>query len=214
MTTKLDVFNDALLICGERFIASLSEAVESRRLLDQVWDSGGIKQCLEEGQWFFAMRTVRLDYDTSIDPDFGYSRAFTKPDDWCLTSAVCVDEFFRVPATRYVDEAGYWYSDVDELFIRYVSNDVLYGMDLLKWPSGFRDFVASHLASRVILKITDDDDRRKEVKKARKDALLKAKALSLMAGPTMFPARGSWSNARNRFPNRRDGGNSSGNLIG
>lgn len=214
MTTKLDVFNDALLLCGERFLASLSEAVETRRLLDQVWDSGGVKQCLEEGQWFFAMRTVRLDYDTGIEPDFGYSRAFEKPDDWCLTSAICADEFFRVPLTRYVDEAGYWYSDIDQLFVRYVSDDVLYGNDLLKWPSGFRDFVASHLASKIVYKIASSEDTRSEVKKARKAALLKAKALSLMAGPTMFPARGSWSNARNRFPNRRDGGNNNGNLIG
>lgn len=214
MTTKLDVFNDALLLCGERFLASLTEAVETRRLLDQVWNSGGVKKCLEEGQWFFAMRTVRLDYETSIEPDFGYTRAFTKPDDWCLTSAVCVDEFFRTPATRYVDEAGYWYADVDQLFIRYVSDDELYGMNLLKWPEGFREFVAAHLASKISYKINASEETRTEIKKQRKDTLLKAKALSLMAGPTMFPAQGSWSRSRNRFPNRRDGGNTSGNLIG
>lgn len=217
MTTQLQVYNDALLLCGERFLSSLTEAVESRRLLDQVWGtSDGVKRCLEAGQWFFAMRSVRLDYDSSIEPDFGLQRAFEKPSDWCLTSAVCLDEFFITPALRYVDEAGYWYADVDQLFIRYVSDDELYGMNLLKWPQVFREYVAAMLASRIALKISASESVRDEIKKAEKAALLKAKSLSLMAGPTQFPARGSWVSARNRFPNRRDGGNSNsgGSLIG
>ena len=39
---------------------------------------------------------------------------------------------------------------------------------------------------------------------------------SAMALPTAFLAQGNWSRARNRFPNRKDGGNPSGSgaLIG
>lgn len=214
MTTKLQVYNGALLLCGERFLASLTENREPRYLLDHVWDNNGVKSCLEEGQWFFAMRTIQLDYDTAIEPDFGYNRAFTKPDDWCLTSAVCSDEFFRSPTTRYVDEAGYWYADIDTLYIRYVSLDVAYGLNLLKWPEGFREFVEAHFASKIIDKIADSEEKRDEVKKTRRDTLRNAKNMSLMAGPPLFSAQGSWTRARNRFPNRRDGGNTSGDLIG
>ena len=79
MTTQLDLYNGALLQVGERFLASLTEQREPRRLLDQVWAANGVKTCLEEGQWPFAMRTVQVDYDPSITPTFGYARVFQKP---------------------------------------------------------------------------------------------------------------------------------------
>jgi hypothetical protein len=122
--TKLTLYNDALLLCGERFLASLTEEREPRRLLDRAWDGGAVRACLEMGQWGFAMRTIQLDYDSGIQPDFGYARAFVKPTDWVLTSGLCSDEFFRSPLTRYTDEAGYWYSDLDTIYVRYVSDDV------------------------------------------------------------------------------------------
>lgn len=81
MTTQLDIYNGALLHCGERFLASLTEQREPRRLLDRVWSSNGVKTCLEQGQWNFAMRTIQIDYDPSIAPSFGYARAFQKPND-------------------------------------------------------------------------------------------------------------------------------------
>lgn len=215
MTTKLDVFNGALLICGERFLASLTEAREPRRLLDHVWDvEDGVKACLEEGQWYFAMRTVQIDYDTDVEPSFGYSRGFSKPDDWVLTSALCTDEFFRNPQLRYADEAGYWYSDIDTLYVRYVSDDETYGRDLNKWPKAFQSFVEAHFASKIIHKIKNSEEERSRVLRIRKDAKSEAKNLSLMAEPTKFPAVGSWVRARNRFPNRRDGGSTTGNLTG
>lgn len=214
MTTQLDLYNGALLLCGERFLASLTEEREPRRLLDQVWSSNGVKACLEKGQWFFAMRTVQIDYETSIEPDFGYNRAFQKPEDWVLTSSLCSDEFFRSPLTRYTDEAGYWYSDLDTLFVRYVSQDVTYGLDMNKWPESFREYVEAYFASRIILKLSATDEVEKKIKDALKERLVTAKSRAAMADPTSFPAQGSWTRARNRFPNRRDGGGTTGNLIG
>jgi hypothetical protein len=211
MTDKLSLYNGSLLVAGERFIASLSVQEEPRRLLDQVW-TGAIKYCLEQGQWHFAMRTVQIDYDTSIEPDFGYRRAFVKPDDWVNTSGLCSDEYFTAPLTRYIDEAGYWYADLDTLYVRYVSNDALYGMDLNKWPETFREYVEAYLASRILLKIANSEDKAEKAGKLAERRLMLAKNKAAMAEPTSFPARGSWSSARNRFP-RRDGGGG-GSLIG
>jgi uncharacterized protein YneR len=211
MTTQLTLYNGALLVAGERFIASLSVQEEPRRLLDQVW-TGAIKYCLEQGQWHFAMRTIQIDYDSSIEPDFGYRRAFVKPDDWVNTSGLCSDEYFTSPLTRYIDEAGYWYADLDTLYVRYVSNDSLYGMDLNKWPETFREYVEAYLASRILLKIANSEDKAEKAGKLAEKRLMVAKNKAAMAEPTSFPARGSWSSARNRFP-RRDGGGG-GSLIG
>lgn len=200
MTTKLDVYNDALLLCEERFLATLTDNNEPRRLLDQVWASGGVKTCLEEGQWHFAMRTVQIDYDTTIAPGFGYQHGFTKPDDWTLTSALCSDPYFNAPLTRYTDEAGYWYADLDTIYVRYVSDDEGYGNDLLKWPGSFREFVAAHFAAKIGPKLAKADPDK--LAKMRKQRLLDAKNSSAMTGPTKFSAPGTWSMSRLRGNSR------------
>jgi hypothetical protein len=208
--TRLSIYNGALLVCEERFLASITEEREPRRLLDYVWDNGGITSCLEEAQWEFAMRTVQLDYDSQIDPDFGLHRAFQKPDDWVLTSALCSDEFFRAPVTRYADEAGYWYTDIDTIYVRYVSNSEDYGMDMNAWPESFKEFVYAHFAYRIIGKLQGASVEKKlEIEKQRRRALDHAKNKAAMAGPTSFSAQGSWVNARRRGVNRRDGGSRS-----
>ena len=214
MTTQLDIYNGCLLHCGERFLASLTENREPRRLLDHVWSTGGVKACLEKGQWNFAMRTVQIDYDTSIEPSFGYTRAFQKPSDWVLTSAVCSDEFFTSPLIRHVDETGYWYADLDTIYVRMVSNLDSYGMSLNDWPDSFREYVEAYFAYRIIGRMTNSESETDRLKKLSEKLLKTAKSRAAMAEPTSFPARGAWGRARNRFPNRRDGGNFTGNLIG
>lgn len=213
MTTKLTLYNDALLILGERFLASVSEEREPRRLLDQVWASGGIDRCLEEGQWHFAMRTIQIDPDPSIEPDYGYRLAYQKPDDWISTCGLCSDEWFNEPLLQYTDEAGFWYADIQPLYVRYISNDVDYGNNMNKWPKSFVDFVACHFASKIAGAIQGGKINPDDILKLREKLLKVAKNKAAMAEPTKFASRGSWIRARTRSPGRRDGGNS-GSLIG
>ena len=214
MADRLSLYNDALMYCGERSLSSLTEDREPRRLLDQVWNSNGIQYCLEQGQWHFAMRAVQVDYDPSLEPDFGYGYAFTKPDDWLLTAAVCEDEYFKIPLNQYADEKGFWYADIDPIYVRYVSNDVDYGLDLGKWPQTFAEYVALHFASRIIIKLSESHEKFANIVKLREKALIVAKNKAAMANPAAFSAKGSWSRARIRGSRRGDGGNSNGNLIG
>lgn len=215
MTTQLKIYNEALLICGERQLSAttgLTEATESRYLLDHVWNNGGVDNCLQSGQWRFAMRTIELDYTSTVEPTFGLRRAFIKPTDWIVTSALSSDEYFNAPLLDYVDEAGYWYADVDVLYVRYVSNNTSYGTNYTSWPAKFADFVAAHFASKIILKLTSDEEKRDSVLRYRQKALLEAKNVDAMGDPTRFPPSGSWVNAR-RGGSRRDKG-SRHNLIG
>lgn len=219
-TTRLQLYNDALLLVGERALASLTVNEEPRRLLDQVWNNGGVDACLEEGQWEFAMRTIQIDYDPGIAPDYGYLHGFDKPDDWILTSAVCSDEYFRSPVLRYVDEAGFWYSDLEKLYVRFVSNAASYGGDLSLWPQSFVEFVAAHFASKIILKLANKEELVRLLinpenprHSIRGRALLQAKSRCAMASPTQFSAPGRWSTSRARGTNSRDGGPTSGNLY-
>ena len=220
MTTRLTLYNDALLLCGSRALSALTDDVETRYLLDTVWNNQGVDGCLEEGQWEFAMRTIQIDYDTGITPTYGYRRAFGKPTDWMLTSALCSDEFFRAPVLRYVDETGYWYADIDTLYVRYVSNDANYGGNLAGWPRSFTEFVAAHFASKIILKVSNDPEKlrlfvnpEKPLHSIRGRALLNAKSRCAMSGPTLIPATGNWSRARAVGGARGDLGNTSGDLY-
>jgi len=212
-TSRLEIYNDALVICGERVLASLTEDRKPRRLLDHVWDNDGVDACLERGQWKFAMKTVKLDIDTDVTNDFGYRNAFSKPDDWILTSALCSDEFFTAPLLRYEDENNYWYAEIDEIYVKYVSNSTDYGQNLGLWPATFADFVAGHFAKKIILSLTQDAAVRQEVDAEYKERMMLAKNNDAMAGPQKFPAPGDWVNSRYRGRTNNDRGNR-GSLIG
>ena len=154
MATQLSLYNEALRICGERKLASLTENREPRRILDSVWDANAINYCLEQGQWKFAIRTAKLENNASMEPAFGYQYGFDKPTDLIRLTALCSDEYFNVPLTQYSEEAGYWFSDLDEIYIQYVSNDASYGNDFSLYPETYMRYVASYLASEIIDRLT------------------------------------------------------------
>lgn len=219
-TDRLKLYNGALTIIGERSIASLTTNEESRRLLDNQWNDGAVNFCLQQGQWRFATRASKFHYETAVEPQFGYPRAFAKPTDWQATAAVCSDEFFRVPMTRYSDETGFWFADLDDIYVKYISSDENYGNNLAIWPPAFTEYVKVYLASKIVMKLTNDKDRMLMITKPRSgllaEALTTAKSMDAQGDPPKFPAQGSWSRSRMGGRARgplRDGGNS-GSLIG
>jgi len=120
----------------------------------------------------------------------------TKVSDWVITSALCSDEYFKSPLTEYEDEAGYWYADLDVIYIRYVSDHASYGGDLSLWPVSFIDYVGGYFAKNIILKLTSDEKKRDDVRKELKERLLAAQNSDAMAGPVRFRPHGAWSSSR------------------
>lgn len=216
-TNKLLLYNEAVLTVGERQLSSITEVREPRLILDNIWDTGAVDHCLEQGQWNFAMRTSMIDYSPSIEPEFGFRRAFDKPTDLIRLTALCQDEFFNSPLTQYSDEAGFWVCDLDTIYVRYVSNDTQYGADYSLWPRTFAAYVALYLAYKMSLRLTQDSSKRDSIEKDMLRALADARAKDAMAEPTKFLPRGSWSRARNGGRNRgggRQDGGGRGGLIG
>ena len=74
-TTKLAVYNQALIQLKQSSLVSLTEEIEARYVLDTLYDAV-TKEMLEKGHWTFAMRSVEITQDTAITPAFGYSKAF------------------------------------------------------------------------------------------------------------------------------------------
>jgi len=213
MATKLGLFNGALLMLGERSLATLTENREPRRLLDIVWDGGGVRTCLEAGIWNFAVRAARIEYDPSAEPGFGFDRAFTKETDWVRTSIVSADEYFNpMKAYQFADETDYWYSNIETLYVKYVSDGGDYGNNLAIWPESFARYVEAYMAVRIGNKLTRSGTMvqtlKDDLKRLRDSALSK----DAMNEGTQFAPEGSWNRARRGY-GRRDRG-SRRNLIG
>lgn len=223
MTTKLQLYKDALRLCGAASIATLADEVETRRLLDEVWDGGGVRKCLERGSWQFAVRTQMLDYDVSVNPAFGYSRAFVKSSDWVTTTMICSDEFFQSPLLNYIDEVGYLYADLDVIYVQFVSDDAAFGGDLSTWTGTFSNYAAAFFASQIIHRLTSDKERvamlmgsdmSGESNGYLINALRTARSKDAMQDPTKFLPSGSWVSARAGNTRSQKDRGSRGQLIG
>ena len=147
---KLSIYNGALRHLGSRNLASLSENREPRRVLDEVWgpSDSAVKYALERGEWNFAIRTAMVQYNPSVEPDFGFMRAFDKPDDFARLAGLSIDGRFSMPMTndQYVDEATFWFADYDTLYVRYVSTHDNYGLNGAGWSQTFIEYLKLYLA--------------------------------------------------------------------
>lgn len=214
MATKLTIYNGALLECGQRELASLSEEAAARRMLDRVWDTGGVDYCLGQGQWKFAKRTLQIASSSGMAQSFGYQYAFEKPTDHIRTTSLCSDEYGNAPLLRYTQEQSWWFADTDPIYVSYISNASVYGGDLAAWPEDFSRYVEAYFASRIVKRLTQDRDEWGRIHKLARVILSDARASDAMESPTEFPPPGSWPRARHRgLRSRADRGNR-GSLLG
>lgn len=200
MASQLSLYNGALRLCEERRLASLTENREPRRLLDDAWGdgatSGAVKHCLELGQWTFATRSARVDYDPGIAPDFGYRYAFPKPEDFVRTTALCSDEFFEDPLLQYKDERAVWFAPIPIIYVSWVSNDPTYGGDMGAWPESFSKLVEAYLANEIVRSLSQEASVRDKVEADFAKAKASAESIDAQNRPTALMPMGGW--VRNR----------------
>lgn len=207
--TQLSLYNGALFLLGQGSLSSTSEDRETRRALDNVWNRRAIDYCLRQGLWNFAVRTAKFTYDSSISPDFGFPCAFAKPGDWVKSVMIASDDRFQVKLTgnAFRDEAGYWWSDLQELYIRYVSNDSDYGTDYTLWPPDFERFVEAYLAKMGGPRITGVSAERLRTAEAIYDKFeAQAKSADAADDGSSPAPNGTWARSRLSRNSRRDGG--------
>ena len=216
MATQLSLYNAALLLIGERKLASLVENREPRRALDAVWDLKGdgtssfVNFVLEAGQWKFALKTVRLQVSADVIPAFGYTYAYKQPVDYVRIVAISLAEYMALPVNEYQAEGLHWFLDQDEVYMTYVSNSApACGTGLAEWPPHFTQYAETLLASKVCKRLTGDDQLWKDLVALSARYLAKAEAIDAMAGPTKFLPPGAWTQSRNTRGGRRDNGSRS-----
>lgn len=197
MTTKLQVYNMALLNIKESKLASLTEGREARRVLDEFYDHE-LQLIMEAGFWKFALRSVKITSDPSTVPDFGPRYAFNKPNDWVRTYEVSGSEALQPPLEDWLEESNAILADVDPLYMRYVSNsDDGYGHDLDRWTARFVRAFSWALSASIAPKVTGaSGDAMERIEEQRKKTLAEALAFEAMREPMKRPPQGRWNTGR------------------
>jgi len=202
-TDRLSIYNGALLMLGSRRLASLSDDVESRYVLDQIWENNFLQRVLQHGFWKHAMRTVKISYDPDFTASFGYHYSFDIPDDLVRLYSLCTDEYFYCPVDQYQDDGSRWYSDYTDLYVRYVSNGDDYGLDFSKWPESFTEYVEGYLALKSVKRITDSQTDQEQLVKDVRDLKVKAKSEDALREPVGLTVPSGWAVARGGYESGR-----------
>lgn len=213
--SQLSIFNNAMNLIGGQQLTKLTDAFEHARVLHSLWPHVR-DYCLEQGRWNFAEREVKLTPSLTELPSFGLQNAFDKPTDMIRVNEVAADEYFSAPIFQIHERGAFWYCDLEELFIRYISKDSNFGYDITKWPESFTLFVTLYLATRAAPRLAPNlklelirAGGNVGLEEAKKNALSK----DAVSGPTQFLPQGNWSMARLNGRTRR-GRNSRSSLYG
>lgn len=194
--TRLSIYNGACSIIGERNLVTTTEVRESRRALDDIWDRGGVRTCLSAGLWNFATRGIQWDYDPDFTPPFGFQCAYQLPQDWVRWQAVCSDPYFAVPMLQYRDEGQFFFCDLQQIWVQYVSDDPNFGMNMAGWPDNFQRYVEAYFAVSIAMRITSDQKKLESAEQIMMAALKKAKSTDAMNEATAMLPPGNWRQAR------------------
>lgn len=169
--TKLKLYNEALLLVGERSLSGLTEEVESRFKLDEAYDADAIEYCLEQVQPAFARRTVLLDSPTS---GTSYTNLHAFPSDYVSFLELHRDIGLDQPIDRYVVNGNSIETDQSEVYLRYISDTDKEDFD--QWDVTFGKVVSAYLALEISPRLTKD--QRKALQEKFDDRVARAKEVA------------------------------------
>lgn len=200
MATKIGLYNQALLELKQRKLSALTDSNVSRRTCDDFYDAV-VAFMLAEGAWNFAIASEAIEASTDVEPEFGFTYAVEKPESFVRLVAIAANGDFWPTLNRYHEEGGYWHCDVSPLYVRYVSDDASYGLDLSLWTPSFERAVALELAVRIAPHITGmGDDKMQMLEKRAKRALHNARTKDAINQAAERPPPGRLVNARLNGP--------------
>lgn len=196
MASQLSLYNSSLRIVKHRKLSTLTDDTEARYLLDDEY-AKVVAWMLEQGLWNFALRTLALEASVDVEPEFGFSYAFEKPDDYVRLNAISGNATFYPTLDEFNDEGSYWVANCDPLYLSYISNHTDYGNDLGRWPSSFELAVEHELAYRIAPHLTAmGDNEYRDLERRRDRAVRDARSKDAMNQPVSRPPPGRLVQAR------------------
>lgn len=194
-TSQLDIYNGALRWLEKRKLFSITENREPRRYLDDEYADNN-KFCLAKGNWNHSMKSVQMGPSSTIIPNFGFYFAYPKPLDCNHVFMISGNEGFDPLLREWDDKNGIWYANAGYLFVRYVSEDPNYGMNLALWPPKFVNYVEARLAWCCAKRLKGKEDLVEDLEAYVKSAMRDAVNSDSQDLPPGRPPFGTWVLAR------------------
>jgi len=147
---KLSLYNNALLLIGQRRLQSLTEDREPRHLLDGAYDLGAIEYCLEVVKPVFSRKTAKLTSSTA-NPVHDLGNDFTLPSDYNTIVGVYSDALLDQEISRYIIEGNTLTCDFTTIYVRYISDDHV--ASFANWSNSFARVVSAYLGREISIKL-------------------------------------------------------------
>lgn len=147
---KLALYNDALLLIGQRQLASLTEDREPRYRLDGAFSRDAVNYCLELVKPNFASKTAVL---TSFTPGATFNNSFTLPNDYVAVITPFSDKKLDQEINRYIIEGDQLLCDYETVYLRYTAE----AEDISKWVPSFFRVVGAYLGREIATRLSPDD---------------------------------------------------------
>jgi hypothetical protein len=147
---QLDLYNDALLLLGQRQLASLSEDREPRYRLDGAYGRDAIRYCLELVKPSFASSTAVL---SAFTPGATFDNSFTLPSDYVSVIKPFSDKKLDQEINRYIIEKDQLLCDYTTVYLRYTSDNIT----IDDWSPSFFRVVGAYLARETATRLSPDD---------------------------------------------------------
>jgi len=170
MSTKLALYNQALLVIGAERLLDITEEREVRFRLDDIYDLGAVRHTLKYAAPDFARRTAHLT-SPAASTSGGFKYSHSLPDDFLsiLTDGennqqIYQDECLDVSLRRFLREGSTIVADHADIYLRYVA-DV---QDISEWSPEYVRLVAAYMGMELAQRMSP---QHYETAKATYDAL-------------------------------------------
>lgn len=205
-TTKLQLYIRACILMEQMPVSTVSDNVEVRRRLDDHYDDV-LAWVMEQGFWRTGLRTAELALNTGVAAAFGFEYAHDIPTDFVKQYVVSASDALHPPldgqsnVKPYRMEGGYVWANTTPIYMRYLSNDAAYGLDLTLWTEGMANGCAHELAARAAPVVTGSTEKADKLHEEATGLISRAATFDAMQQPTMATREGRWTG--NRFASRR-----------
>jgi len=149
--TQLGLYNDALLLLGQRQLSGLTEEREPRRRLDDIWGIEALEFCLEVSKPLFARETNTLSSPTTSS-EHGLDSVHSLPSDYLSMVAVYSDDKLDQPLNRFIIENRTVACEFSTIYVRFVSSTL--ATTYASWTPSFTKVVAAYLARELAERIS------------------------------------------------------------
>jgi hypothetical protein len=200
----LPIYNDVLQILGRPKMTTFKDERFERILIDTARETGLVTDLLSSYSWIFMRKLVKLEYNSHLEPVWGFSRVHETPTDCEVIDGIFRDEYTRTPLKDYrYEESRYLYCDVDELWLNYIPN-TLYEQPA-SWPVFFKRHVAGAIAEQIKLDDRFDFtiDKLNRVQMQATERRTEAENRDFKQSPPVVIRTGNWARSRMGY-NRGD----------